>query len=282
MKNKRPWLYNLSSLLDDNKVHIKSATEIMTIQFPEIPWIIPGLISEGLTMLCGAPKIGKSWFVLNLALAAITGGGFLGTLKANKTDTLYIALEDTERRIQKRLKKLKAENVDNLYVATQWKDGYNGLKNYLNANKRIGLVIIDTLARFTNIEDFNAYAGTTNTMTPLKKIADDLNIAVIVIHHARKTRSDTGDTDWMESALGSTGFTGAADNIIYIKRNRSKEKTTARLYATGRDITDIEYCLKMDNDCGWVISEKTQTQPNSDIWEEYTDDNGTKRRRKKP
>jgi replicative DNA helicase len=78
-----------------NEAGIRSAAELLKMQFPEIRWIIKGLIGEGLTLICGAPKIGKSWFVLNLAIAAAAGGGFLGTLTAQKTDTLYLALEDT-------------------------------------------------------------------------------------------------------------------------------------------------------------------------------------------
>ena len=240
-----------------NEAGIKSVTELLRTQFSEIRWIITGLIGEGLTMINGAPKIGKSWFVLNLAIAAATGGCFLGTIKTEKTETLYLALEDTERRIQSRLKKLQAIKTDNLKITTQWRDGY------------IGLVIIDTLARFTNIEDFNAYAETTRALARLKKIADDLRVSIVVIHHAKKGASKENDkSDWMDAALGSTGLTGATDSTIYIKRT-SRENTAAQLYATGRDTADIKYNLKMDNDCGWVITDKAaapeRTQGNGKV-----------------
>jgi len=173
-----------------NEAAIRSAADLLNAQFPEIRWIIKGLIGEGLTMINGAPKIGKSWFVLNLAIAAASGTFFLGELPAAKTDTLYLALEDTERRIHNRLKKLKAPEADNLKIITQWRDGYIGLENYLKANREIGLVIIDTLARFAHIEDMNDYTITTNAMARLKRIADDLNIAIILIHHAKKQEED--------------------------------------------------------------------------------------------
>ncbi|MDR0473978.1 MAG: helicase RepA family protein, partial [Treponema sp.] len=231
-----------------------------------IRWIIKGLIGEGLTLINGAPKIGKSWFVLNLAIAAASGGTFLGSLPAIKTDTLYLALEDTERRIHSRLKKLNAPATDNLKITTQWRDGYMGFENYLKTNIGIGLVIIDTLARFANIEDMNDYAITTNAMARLKRIADDLNIAIILIHHAKKTGRQTSVADWMEAALGSTGLTGATDSTIFISRKRDADKTenTATLYATGRDATDIKYSLKLDLDYGgWIITDAPKLETGS-------------------
>jgi RecA-family ATPase len=173
-------------------------------------------------------------------------------VEAIKTETLYLALEDTPRRLKGRLKKLGATAADTLRIATQWRDGYTGLENCLKANRGIGLVIIDTLARFANIEDMNDYTQTTAAMARLKRIADELSIAVLVIHHAKKTGVAGEGADWMESALGSTGLTGAADSTIFISRARSKKETknTAILFATGRDAGDIKKKLKLDLDCG--------------------------------
>jgi len=233
-----------------NEAGIKSAAELLKTEFPKIRWIVKGLIGEGLTMFNGSPKIGKSWFALNLAIAAASNGRFLGELPAEKTDTLYLALEDTERRIHSRLKMLKAPEADNLKIATQWRDGYMGLENYLKANEGIGLVIIDTLARFAHIEDMNDYTITTNAMARLKRIADDRNVAIILIHHAGK---NTSGADWMSRALGSTGLTGATDSTIFIDRPRNEN--TATLYATGRDTSDIIHKLVFDRNCGsWTIS----------------------------
>jgi hypothetical protein len=242
-----------------NEAGIKTAAELLNMQFPEIRWIVIGLIGEGLILICGAPKIGKSWFVLNLAIATAAGGGFLGTLNAEQTDTLYIALEDNYRRLNNRLKKLKAPESRNLKITTQWRDGYSGLENYLKENRGIGLVIIDTLARFANIDDMNDYSMTTNAMARLKRIADDLNITIVLIHHTKKTGRGNSGADWMEAALGSTGLTGATDSTIYISRGRKEGeiKNTATLYATGRDTADTIKHLKLDIDCGgWTITDE--------------------------
>jgi len=246
-----------------NEAQIKTAKELLTSDFHETKWIVKDLIGGGLSLLCGAPKIGKSWLILNLAIAAAAGGKFLGTLDAEKTETLYLALEDTDRRIHNRLKTLNAAHYENLKITTQWKDGYTGLENYLLANKGIGLVIIDTLAKFANIKDMNEYAGTTEAMARIKKIADAENIAIIVTHHAKKTSGNNQTIDWTELALGSTGLTGAADSTILIQRERNTN--TAKIYATGRDAADFqkEIVFSLDKDAaltGWSVKDKTSEQ----------------------
>jgi len=238
-----------------NEQNINSAAALLKMGFPEIKWVIPGLIGEGLTIVYGSPKVGKSWLALSLAIAAACGGRFLGELQASKTEPLYLALEDTDRRINNRLKKLNAQGagLENLKITSRWRDGYIGLDNYLNENCSIGLVIIDTLAQFANIEDINAYAETTATMARLKRMADERKTAIVVIHHAKKGRAD--GKDWLENALGSTGLTGAADSMIYIDRP-NREKPEAVLYTTGRDTEDqkprsLTFDLTLK---GWVIT----------------------------
>jgi hypothetical protein len=262
IKNLLPALEAVTNAKNDSK--IKTSTILLSTEYPPIKWVVPDLIGEGLTMLCGAPKIGKSWFVLGLSIAAAAGGRFLGSIQTMKTETLYLALEDTDRRIHNRLKKLGASPDDNLKITTQWHDGYFGLETYLKEHKETGLVIVDTLARFANIEDMNDYSMTTAAMARLKRIADDLEIAIVVIHHAKKTgNGKDNNMDWTEKALGSTGLTGATDSTILIDRDRGKEtKNTAALYATGRDTGDIYRSLKLDLDCGgWTIIGKSAPEP---------------------
>jgi hypothetical protein len=256
---------------DKNEGSIKTAGELLATEYPPIKWIFPGLIGEGLTMLNGAPKIGKSWFVLGAALAASQGGAFLGSpdYKAPETiDTLYITLEDTERRLSQRLKKLKANTGNNkLRITTQWRDGILGLDNYLAENTETGFVIIDTLGRFTGkvLDDMNDYATTVNAISQIKKIADNRKTAVLIVHHARKGGNSEKDKgDWMDAALGSAGIAGSADASIFIAKPRPKDgkaTTAPELWATGRDAEDVHHILKFDADCGWTIG--TTEKPES-------------------
>jgi hypothetical protein len=247
---------------DKNEGTIKTAEELLAAEYPPINWIFPGLIGEGLTMLNGAPKIGKSWFVLGAALAASQGGCFLGSAdyKAPKAiETLYISLEDTERRLSDRLKKLKAVSGNSkLRITTHWEDGALGLDNYLAENPDTGFVIIDTLGRFIGpgLDDMNDYAATVNAISRIKKIADSRKTTILIVHHARKGGNNEKDNgDWMDAALGSAGIVGSADASIFITKPRSKsgKDKAPELWATGRDAGDIHHILKFDADCGWTI-----------------------------
>jgi hypothetical protein len=256
-----------------NDTGIKTVEQLLQIQFPPVKWIVNGIIGDGLTMIVGAPKIGKSWLVLGLALAAAQRGKFLGQIPAAAEGVLYLALEDTDRRLQGRLKSMNAMNtpqLSNIQIATQWKDGLIGLRNYLSTHKEIDLVIIDTLARFANIVDMNAYAETTAALAGIKRLADDLSISIVVIHHAGKGKSDKDygkGGDWMEAALGSTGITGATDSTIFLQRVRGTPK--GNLFITGRDSADDKKEIEFDGSIGsWTIktmpSGPTSDAPDTD------------------
>jgi RecA-family ATPase len=228
-----------------------SAAELLKKEFPPINWIVNKLIPHGLTLIVGAPKIGKSWLVMGLVIAAANAGRFLG-IQTAKTETLYLALEDTERRLKSRLVKLNAPSLENLHFATTWDQdkAFISLDNFLKENENIKLVIIDTLGRFFPIDDTNSYTSTTNPMAQIKRIADDRGIAIVVIHHAGK--KSVSKKDWLENVLGSTGLAGASDTIIYLDRER--EKPTGKLHATGRDFGDTNFDLLFDTNCGWSVT----------------------------
>jgi RecA-family ATPase len=109
------------------------------------------------------------------------------------------------------------------------------------------VIFIDTFMAFSNIEDNNSYVETTRKVRELKRIADTLDVAVVIIHHKKKVSRN--NDDWTEEAIGSQGLTGAADCIISLQRKRGEEN--AALLITGRDIEDQHIDIRWDN-CVWV------------------------------
>jgi hypothetical protein len=231
--------------------------DLIKKEFPPEDWFIDGLITGGLTVLTGASKIGKSWAALQLVTSLDQGAFFLGTLKAKKCDCLYCALEDTERRIQKRIRKQGVSLFNGSRLEIK-KRTVENLRAFLKVNEQYKVVIIDTFQKMMGITDLNDYAKTVTGMSALKAIADDLNRAVIVIHHNRKSADSDGDH--MESALGSTGINATADCTLTLRKTRGMPQATMQV--SGRDIEDMAYTLKWDIDCcSYTITEKGALKP---------------------
>ena len=136
----------------DNKGY--TASELMQMDFPEPVWVVPNLLPQGLTLLCGKPKMGKSFLALNTALDLSSGSRVLGKIQINPIAVLYLALEDTYRRLKGRLSEMifGASAPENLYFYTQWdkvdQGGFEQLEDWLNQHPDVKLVIIDTFERF--------------------------------------------------------------------------------------------------------------------------------------
>jgi hypothetical protein len=175
----------------------------------------------------------------------------MGKIPVQRNGVLYLALEDTPRRLQERLRKLNASSIDSLHFITEWDKKPADLSDYLKQHPEIKFVIIDTWARFARVSDFNDYSESTNKGAELKRIADDLDVAIVVIHHARKGGKKDAGTDFQDAVLGSTGLVGAADATILLRRGRGNRQ--AELLATGRDISEQELVLTFDENCGWTV-----------------------------
>ncbi len=100
-----------------------TARDLMGMELPEVKWIIPGITPEGVHLLAGKPKLGKSWMAFGMAVAVASGGVALGKKHVEGGSVLYLALEDNQRRLQKRLKKLlNGEDApERLDIATTWR-----------------------------------------------------------------------------------------------------------------------------------------------------------------
>ncbi len=233
------------------KLATMTLTELLVKELPPARWAVPDLISEGLTILGGKPKLGKSWLILGIALAIAAGGFALGKKPVEQGEVLYLSLEDNERRLQKRVRLLCASLTGvptDLHLATQWAradaGGLPELEQWIIEHPRARLIIIDTWARFAPRQRRQGrvqYDEDYDALVPVKELADKYGIAIVVIMHMRKMAS----TDIIDEISGSVGVTGAVDGILGLRRERGQ--FTASLFVTGRDIEDEqEYALAFD------------------------------------
>ncbi len=236
---------------------VGTAADLRSKTFPPVSYIAPGYIAEGLTMLAGRPKIGKSWLMLEVGLAVAGAGPCLGSIECELGDVLYLALEDNERRLQARITKLlgyaRKEWPRAFHYATQWPragaGGLDAIRSWINGAKNPRLIVIDVLAGFrtrSNGKD-GLYEADYNAIKELQSIALEIGLAIVVVHHLRK---DIGGIDPFEKVSGTLGLSAAADTVLILDR----DSNGTSLYGRGRDIEEIEVAVEFDaSTCRWTI-----------------------------
>src|SRR6516225_6983300 len=237
-----------------------SAKELQSMEFPPIAWIVRNIIpAEGVVLLCSKPKFGKSWLAYDLCIACTTDRFTLGTIKPAQGDVLYLALEDSKRRLRRRITKLLptlgATWPDRLRLKTEWRrlheGGLDDIRAWHTHTKSKGgkpiLVVIDVLAKVRKpVGNRQLYEADYAALADLTKLANELGLAIVVLHHTRKLVAD----DLMETVSGSYGVSGAVDTILVMATKASGTVLDIR----GRDVEPAELAIEFDkNTCRWRV-----------------------------
>ena len=237
-----------------------SMTELYDTLYPPRTPVVDGFLYGGTYLFVGAPKVGKSFFMGQLAYH-IAMGIPLWDYPVRKGTVLYLALEDDYARLQRRLSQMFGiESADNLYFATQaktLKEGLDGeLEEFVKQHTDARLIIIDTLQKVREVggETFS-YSNDYEIVTNLKAFSDKYGICLLVVHHTRKMES--GDSFDMIS--GTNGLLGAADGA-FIMQKKKRTDNTAVLDIVGRDQPDQELTIEFDRErCIWKFK-KAETE----------------------
>lgn len=210
--------------------------------------IVDGLLYAGTYLFVGAPKVGKSFFMAQLAYH-ISMGLKLWDYDVKKGAVLYLALEDTEKRLQERLFRMfGTDSADNLHFSIWAKQLGSGLdeqlQRFLNEHADTKLIIIDTLQKIREVagEKFS-YASDYEIVGKLKQFADKNHICLLLVHHTRKQQAE----DKFDMISGTNGLLGAADGAFLLQKEK-RTSDTATLEISGRDQQDQRLYLRRDAD----------------------------------
>ena len=235
-----------------------TGNELRSKVFPPVRWAIPEMLAEGVTLFGGREKMGKSWLALGLCIATATGGHALGKVPVEQGESLYISLEDNERRLQDRVKTLTGDDTDlgMLHYADGWlrsdEGGTEQLDMFLTEHPDTRLVVVDTLKKIRPYASGrrNMYDVDYEAIEPFVGLASQHNVAVVLVHHLNQ---NPDPADPYDAFSGSSGLTAAVEGILLLTRERGQ--ADGYLTVDGKDIRDRqELALGWDaNVCTWTI-----------------------------
>ena len=239
-----------------NELEYITARDLQNKELAPITYYVQDILPQGLTLICSAPKIGKSWLALNMCLSICRGLSFL-KFNTKEAGCLYLALEDSHNRLKERMNKLlNNENApENLIYSINCNDLQGNLieqlENILKKEPTIKVIVIDTLQNIRSESKSNSvYAHDYKDLSIVKKFADEYGLCVVVIHHTRKGNELT---DIFEKVSGTNGITGTADTTWIIHKPKRTENKTI-LSVVGRDVELNEYIINFDKEsCKWTM-----------------------------
>jgi AAA domain-containing protein len=240
-----------------------SMEELGTMEFKPVSFLVPDLIpAEGITLICSKPKVGKSWLLYDLCISAAINRDMLGDRRPAQGHTLYLALEDSLRRLRSRGERLLPAWAGpwpaNMRVETVWprvdQGGLDRIRDWIAGVRagsgRVACVAIDVLKmiRPAGQDRKAAYDRDYEALSGLRALSHEVDVAFVVTHHTRKAAAD----DLIDMVSGTLGLSGAADTIVVIERQPSGGYV---FDARGRDIEAAQLAATFDREtCRWSIT----------------------------
>ncbi len=257
----------LRKKLSPSYMETVTMSELYDTSYISKPAIIDGLLYPGTYLFVGAPKIGKSFLMAQLAYHISTGQE-LWNNPVNQGKVLYLALEDDYARLQKRLYRMfGTDGTDNLFFSVSAKNLNGGLfdqlEKFISNNPDTKLIIIDTLQKVReSATEKYSYASDYEVIAQLKKFSSQYSICLLLVHHTRKQNSE----DKFDMISGTNGLLGAADGAFLLQKEKRTAKT-ATLDISGRDQQDQKlYLTRNEERLIWEL-ERAETE----LWKEKTD-----------
>ena len=231
---------------DPAYLHTVSMNELYETVYQSRPPVIGGLLYSGTYLFAGAPKIGKSFFMAQLAYHVSTGKK-LWDYDVRQGTVLYLALEDDYQRLQERMSRMfGVEGTDSLHFAVYAKQLGSGLdeqlEKFIRDHPDTRLIIIDTLQKIREVGgDAYSYANDYDIVGKMKQFADKNGVCLLLVHHTRKQQAG----DKFEMISGTTGLLGCADGAFLLQKEKRTD-LSATLEIVGRDQPDQKLHLTRD------------------------------------
>lgn len=236
-----------------------SLEEFKNTKYDPIKWLVQDIVPEGLSILGGKPKTGKTFLALNMAISIASGtktlGGYFNT---GKTGVAYFSIDENDRSMNDKIKNIKdfqnnsiPKNFKLVFSVNKISEGgYEQINEYLDRNPNIQFIVIDTLGRIRKPNRRgNAYEMDVESIGQIHDICKNKGVSILLLHHLKKGINE----DYIENLSGSMGIAGTVDTIMVLDRGRSENEGTLKV--TGRLIKEEkDLAIKFNKDlCSWEI-----------------------------
>lgn len=226
-------------------IETKTAAELLSTVYAPNEMLVDGIIPQGICILAGPQKVGKSFLALDISISVASGQPVLGRETA-QGECLYLALEDTYRRLQSRLLKMDVEASDTLHFALASDKIGGGLESQIEdfstEHPNLRLVVIDVF-QLARKNAKASYSAEYSELAGLRDLANNLGICIMLVMHMRKSR----DRDPLNNIYGGGGFVASADALLLLTEER-RGSESGTLMCTGREIESIEIAVRFDKE----------------------------------
>lgn len=226
----------------------QSLTELFAEEIPPLHYIVQDLLHEGLWMFGGKSKRGKSWIMLDLAIAAATGAAAFDHFVTAPAPVLYLALEDGKRRVKSRAQRIiptmpEVDNLHILYSFPSLNDNAGEVLRQLMQEHRYRLVIIDVIERLRigTQSRKGEYSDIYEHFGPLHDLCEEMHAAIILLDHLRKQDAE----DMFDQLHGTVAKQGVADGLIVL--DRREDENEALLHMRTKEAEDRTIALRFQD-----------------------------------
>ena len=245
-----------------------TAKDLLTQPIAPFEFTIDSILPHDLFILSGSSKIGKSWLALDIS-NCVSNGDIFWSYPTAQGEVLYLALEDTKKRLQERLNKLTlicdidaTTDIYFVYTVQKLGDGLaEQINSFLDEHPQTKLIVIDTLQYIRNTGKFTGtYSGDYHDIDALRSIIGERKLTMLLITHNHKS----DDADPVNRVIGSAGLTGAVDGIFVLEKNK-RIGCMARLTIANRDTESYQFDLRFDKtNCRWQFLGENNDAENDD------------------
>lgn len=236
-----------------------------------VRWLVPGLIANGLTILGGTPKSGKSYLAYALALAVGVYGQWMQHWEVEQGKVLFISLEDDPDDTRQRL----AELDPHLTLAPHQIHFMHGLDQVPPFDEGLvpwlleaitqytpRLVVIDPISYLYSMSrrgNGDLFSDTRQMLFPLRWLGKAHDCAIVALDHRRKRSRD--DTNVFDTLHGSIAKQAIADTLLMVERD-DQDISLAALVRRGKDAT--HHLTMQFRDGGCWLGYKGESPPKAD------------------